>query len=140
MAVAADELNLRDAAGLAAGIAAVLPSGTTATVVGGPESVDGYDWYQVDTDAGSGWVAGSYLTAAALSGSGFGIGTAVVVDADALNLRTAAGLTSEIVTELANDTTATITADPVEADGYTWYPVATNAGSGWVAGEYLAAA
>ena len=140
VAVAADELNLRDEAGLGGGVVDVLPSGTTATVVGGPENVDGYDWYQVETDAGSGWVAGDYLTAAALGGSGFGAGTAVVVDTDGLNLRAAAGLAAAIVTELANGTTATITADPVDADGYTWYPVATSAGSGWVAGAYLTAA
>jgi uncharacterized protein YgiM (DUF1202 family) len=56
-----DELNLRAAAGLDGEVISVLSTGATATVVGGPESVDGYTWYQVDVDGTTGYVAGEYL-------------------------------------------------------------------------------
>jgi uncharacterized protein YgiM (DUF1202 family) len=137
VAVNADVLNLRDAAGLAGGVVAELPTGTTATVLGGPESVDGYTWYQVETDAGSGWVAGEYLSAVTAGSLDFAAGTSIVVDADALNLRPDAGLAGAVIAELPGGTGATVIGGPVEADGYTWYQVETYAGTGWVAGEFL---
>ncbi len=39
-------------------------TGSEVTILDGPTSADGYDWYQVETDDGPGWVAGLYLTAA----------------------------------------------------------------------------
>ena len=62
--VATDGLNLRADASTAAEVLMVLPEGASATVVGGPVAADGYTWYPVDTNAGSGWVAGEYLAAA----------------------------------------------------------------------------
>ena len=136
--VATDVLNLRDAAGLAGGIVAELPTGTAATVVAGPESVDGYAWYQVETALGSGWAAGEFLSAAATTtGTGFGVGTSVLVDADALNLRAEAGVAGAVIAELPGGTGASVIGGPVEADGYTWYQVETFAGTGWVADEFL---
>lgn len=55
-------LNLRDDATIDATIVEVLEDGTSVTVVDGPVTADGYDWYAVDTEDGlSGWVAGEYL-------------------------------------------------------------------------------
>jgi uncharacterized protein YraI len=41
----------------------ILSTGTTATVLDGSISADGYTWYQIDVDGTQGWVAGEYLVA-----------------------------------------------------------------------------
>jgi hypothetical protein len=41
-----------------------LTTGQTRIRTSTHESVDGYLWYQVETDASTGWVAGMYLLAA----------------------------------------------------------------------------
>jgi uncharacterized protein YgiM (DUF1202 family) len=56
-----DVLSLRDAPGLAGGPIASLPGATEVTVVSGPEAADGYSWYEVETSAGTGWLAGEFL-------------------------------------------------------------------------------
>jgi uncharacterized protein YraI len=39
----------------------VLVGGEEGTVLDGPVEADGYNWFQVETAAGTGWVAGEYL-------------------------------------------------------------------------------
>jgi uncharacterized protein YgiM (DUF1202 family) len=64
-AVINDEpVNLRADATLEAEIMTELSTGTEVTILDGPVSADGYDWFQVETDGGTGWVAGPYLTVA----------------------------------------------------------------------------
>jgi uncharacterized protein YgiM (DUF1202 family) len=137
-----DALHLRASPGLDADILTTLASGDPATIISGPVQADGYAWYQVDTDAGTGWVAGDYLaqtvTASAVGGGPFAVNQAVVVATDALNLRAEAGLDSEVLAVLPQSTTGTVVGGPVPADGYTWYQVTVNGTTGWVAGEYLA--
>ncbi len=149
LAVNADDVNFRAAAGLDADIIATLSSGAVATVVSGAESVDGYSWYQVTVDGTTGYIAADYLgdastvDAVSLSAlvSWFAAGSTVTVAADGLNLRAIAGLDGAVLDTLAAGETATVSGDPVSADGYTWYQVVDAAGaSGWVAGDYLAAA
>jgi uncharacterized protein YraI len=60
--VADGELHLRAEAGLAEVIQDRLPTGTVATVVGGPRAADGYTWYQLDVNGIRGWSAGEFLT------------------------------------------------------------------------------
>ena len=58
-------LNLRSGPGLGASVQGQLGSGAWLMLVSGPQSVDGYRWYQVDTSTGmSGWVIGEALTPA----------------------------------------------------------------------------
>jgi uncharacterized protein YraI len=57
-----DEVNLRDAPGLAGTSLGTLVSGDTVTIISSSEAADGYLWYQVETATGTGWVAGTYLT------------------------------------------------------------------------------
>lgn len=58
----AQGLRIRAAAGLSAASLKVVPEGTVLTILGGPESVDDYDWYQVRDEYGvEGWVAGDWL-------------------------------------------------------------------------------
>lgn len=139
-------LNLRDSATLNGGVMAVLADGAAVTVVAGPVAADGYTWYQVQTPDGTGWVAGEYLgkvvaTKAVLGSTSVAAGTAVVVNTDALNLRSAAGIANGVLEVLPSGTSATVVAGPVTADGYTWYQIkAADGTTGWVAGEYLALA
>jgi uncharacterized protein YgiM (DUF1202 family) len=131
-----DALNLRDAASLDGGVVAVLETGATVSVLDGRAEVDGYVWYEVEADAGTGWVAGSFLSPA----SDPIVGAELVVVTDVLNLRDGAGLDAEIVATLVTGDAVTVVGGPESADGYTWYQVETGAGTGWVAGAFLAAA
>ncbi len=56
-----DNLNLRQGAGLSHPIVAKLPHGTVMTVVGGPESADGFMWWELEGTLGSGWAAADFL-------------------------------------------------------------------------------
>lgn len=134
--VDADGLNLRDDASLAGGIVDVLPLGTRGTVLDGPVSADGYDWYQLETELGAGWSAGDFLVDPA---SLIAVGDSVqVVDGD-LNLRADATLDAEVLTVLPDGTELAVTDGPVAADGYTWFAVSSaEFGDGWVAGQFLA--
>jgi uncharacterized protein YgiM (DUF1202 family) len=61
LVVNTDLLSLRDSPSLAGGVIASLPGATQVTVVSGPESVDGFNWYEVETTEGTGWIAGEFL-------------------------------------------------------------------------------
>lgn len=80
-------------------------------------------------------------TPAAPSGT-FANGSTVAIDESEVNMRSGASTSADIVETLAQDTSLTITGDPVDADGYTWYPVQNPAtgNSGYVAANFLRAA
>jgi hypothetical protein len=61
----------------------------------------------------------------------------VATTGDCLNLRSDAALGSGRIGCLPNGTSVTVTGDAVAADGYSWVPVETPLGSGWVAANYL---
>ena len=62
----------------------------------------------------------------------------VVAGGDTLNLRAGAGLEQPVLSRLPDGAVVSITGGPVRAHGHTWVSVASSAGSGWVASEYLA--
>jgi hypothetical protein len=55
-------LRMRDGPGLDYSAVETLQEGAILRVVGGPFSADGYTWWQVETDASSGWCASDWLT------------------------------------------------------------------------------
>lgn len=62
------------------------------------------------------------------------------VDTDFLNLRDGPSLDDAVLYVLEQGDTVELTGTPIEADGYTWYPVTVvddESLYGWVAGEYL---
>jgi uncharacterized protein YgiM (DUF1202 family) len=137
-AVVADgPLNLRSAAGTSADVVTQLDSGATVTITAGPESVDSFTWYQVDTaDGDSGWVAGEFL--GSTSQATFAAGDAVVVVDGPLNVRSEASLNGAVETQLATGDTATIQSGPTDADGFNWYQISYGTNStGFVAGDFL---
>ena len=129
-------VNLRSAAGTGNGVVAVLQTGDTLSVTGGPSSADGYSWYAVKTDSGgNGWVAGDFLQKI-----GFANGDVVYVNTDSLNVRSEPGLNSTVLDTIFQGTSAVITSGPTTADSRDWYKIdVSGVVSGWVAAEYLAA-
>src|SRR4051812_13180004 len=88
MLVNTDALNLRSDASVDADVVAVLETGASVTVVDGPVSADGYEWYQISSDAGDGWVDSEYLNdTLTYSGTDASTGASLVVNTDILNLR-----------------------------------------------------
>jgi hypothetical protein len=61
----------------------------------------------------------------------------VVAGGDPLNLRTAAGISAGIITQLPDGAVVTVMSQPTRADGHTWLQVSSTYGLGWVASEYL---
>jgi uncharacterized protein YgiM (DUF1202 family) len=138
--VVTDVLNVRAAAGLSGSVVTRLYDGDTALILGGPTSKDGYSWYRLESDAGTGWAVSQYLSKSSSGGSGggFGIGATVIVDTDSLRLRSSASTSASTIASMPNGTRLTIQAAPTEANGYTWYKVTGSYGTGWCAGDYLA--
>jgi uncharacterized protein YgiM (DUF1202 family) len=128
-------LNLRTDPTTDADVVDKLPDGSRVVVLDGPVSADGYSWYQLDTDLGTGWAAGEFLVYPA---DGIAVGDTVSVVDGTLNLRADAGLDADVVDQLPDGTVLEVTDGPVVADGYTWFEVSSdNFGAGWVAGEFL---
>lgn len=135
-----EALNIRTGAGTGNGIVTTLPAGTTGKVLDGPRSGSGYTWWRIETSRGTGWAAQDWLAASSgstpPSGGAFKSGDSFRVT-EALNMRSAAGTGNRIVATLPAGTTGSITGTSQSASGYTWWPVRTNYGTGWVAQDWI---
>jgi len=129
-------LNLRGEPSIDADILDKLPVGTRVEILDGPETADGYDWYEIDTvDFGSGWAAGEFLLPSA---DAIGVGDTVIVVDGTLNLREEAGLDAAVLDTLPDGTVLDVTDGPTDADGYSWFEVSNDDfGPGWVAADFL---
>jgi uncharacterized protein YgiM (DUF1202 family) len=134
--VTADALNVRTDASIDSEIVTELLNGTWATVVDGPVAGDDYDWYQIEYDDVTGWVAADFLADAATAGT-LAAGDTVIVNTEALNLRSAAGSTSDVVEILEISTEGQVIAGPESADDMDWYQVDFDGVEGWVSRTYL---
>jgi uncharacterized protein YgiM (DUF1202 family) len=65
VATGGDCLNLREGPSLGGRRITCLPNGTRVTVSSEPVAADGYLWVRIESALGSGWVASTYLQAAA---------------------------------------------------------------------------
>ena len=135
--VTTDQLNLRADAGLDFESTTTLTTGALATVLAGPVESDGYLWYQLDADGTTGWAVRDLMAFAPPDFDAAAAGTSLVVNTDALSLRDAQGLTSDVIASLAGGAVVTVISGPESADGLSWYEVETDFGSGWVAGEFF---
>jgi uncharacterized protein YgiM (DUF1202 family) len=135
--IEADALNMRADASIDAEIVTTLLNGTWATVVDGPVVGDEYTWYQVEYDDFTGWVADEFLIDAA-SAPPLAIDTTVIVNTSALNLRSAAGSSSEVVEILEASTEGQVIGGPETVDDMVWYQVDFSGTQGWVSRSYLA--
>jgi N-acetylmuramoyl-L-alanine amidase len=136
--VATDWLRLREGPGTSYSVAAVLPEGTTGTVIDGPRAADGHTWCRLETESGTGWGAAEFL---ALDGDATGtlrVGGMAVVATDALRVRSEPTTDGDILEVILDGTTLDIVDGPITADGYTWWKVANpQIGSGWCVSIYL---
>jgi hypothetical protein len=69
----------------------------------------------------------------------FASGSSVITNDSDVNMRAEASTSAEVIAVLSQGTELTITGDPVEADGYTWYPVEASVlgVSGFVVADFL---
>jgi uncharacterized protein YgiM (DUF1202 family) len=132
-----DELNLRSDASTDADIITTLPNGTLATIVDGPVEGGDYTWYEITYDDFDGWAAADFLVDAATAPS-LTSGETVIVNTEALNLRSAAGSESEVVEILDASAEGQVVRGPETADDMTWYEVDFDGVQGWVSRSYLA--
>ena len=132
-ATTTDRLNLRDDASLSAEVLLVMPAQANVTVLSGP--TNGFYAVQFDQRE-TGWAHGDYLDFGG-DGAVFTPGDELVVATDALNLRAGPGLGEEVLTVLFTGDFLVVQDGPESADGYLWYEVDSDAGTGWVAGAYL---
>ena len=145
-------VNFRSAPTTSASVIALLQAGTTGTVVGGPQSANGYTWWQFRTSGGTvGWSiqdslakASGTTTTTTTTTTTPAPGTAKFVAGDtirvteAINFRSAAGTSASIITQLPAGTTGTVLAGPTSANGYLWYQFRTSGGTtGWGVQDWL---
>lgn len=135
--VTADGLNLRSDASTDADIITTLPNGTLATIVDGPVDGGDYTWYEITYDDFDGWAAADFLVDAATAPS-LTSGETVIVNTEALNLRSAAGSESEVVEILDASAEGQVVSGPETADDMSWYEVDFDGVQGWVSRSYLA--
>lgn len=128
-----DGANLRAMPGTSEDIIASLPYAAVFQVIQGPTTVDDYAWYQVQGDWGSGWLAAATFGSsdAAPPVGRFAVGDALVVREDMVNIRQEPSLRGGIVATIPFMTAATVVGGPMPANGYTWYQVQTEYGTGW---------
>jgi uncharacterized protein YgiM (DUF1202 family) len=139
VAVNTDALNVRKLPSLSSAVITVLVASQTGTVLDGPRSADGYTWYEVDAGSTAGWVAGEYLVLAGSDLPGFPLNAAVVVNTDALNVRSVAGLNADVIAVATLGDRGTVLSNgPTYADGYAWFRVRFASVEGWVASNFLA--
>jgi uncharacterized protein YgiM (DUF1202 family) len=135
--ITADALNVRVDASVDSEIVTTFLNGTWATVVDGPVTGGDYDWYQIEYDDVSGWVAADFLSDAATAGT-LATGDTVIVNTAALNLRSAAGSTSDVIEILEISTEGQVIGGPESAEDMDWYQVDFDGVEGWVSRNYLA--
>ncbi len=135
-----ENLNMRTGAGTGNGVIAVLPAGTTGTVVGGPQTGSGYTWWQIQTSRGTGWVVENWLAADGGStpppAGKFQNGDRVRATEN-LYIRSGPGTSNSVVSLLPSGSTGTVVDGPRTGSGYTWWRLETSQGTGWSAEDWL---
>lgn len=162
--VTTSDVNFRIGPTTSAAIITTLPTGTSGTVLGGPTSANGYNWYQLQTAFGIGWCASSFLrktasggttiptstrtpsptatatrtpTQTSVPGGAFVAGDSVRATT-AVNLRSSPAITGGLLQTLASGATGTVLAGPISANGYAWYQLQIAGTTGWAAGQFFA--
>ncbi|MEA2586093.1 MAG: hypothetical protein QOF33_4178, partial [Thermomicrobiales bacterium] len=116
-----DVLNMRSSPGTFAAVIAQIVTGDVGTVVDGPDLSDGYNWYRLETDDGTGWCVSDYLALVEGPTGRFQTGDIVRVDTDWLRLRRSASISASTVASMPFGTPLEVNRSPVSADGFTWY-------------------
>jgi uncharacterized protein YgiM (DUF1202 family) len=127
-------LNQRATASTSGTIVQVLATGTLVSVISGPTSANGYNWWYVTANAVNGYVAGQFLEEI-----GFVVGDDVAVTSNNVNVRSGPGTTFSIIDQLNTGDIGEVIGGPTTANGYAWYQLQYETSlTGWVASAYLA--
>lgn len=164
--VNADNVNLRAEPSTSADVVDQISTGVEVEIVGGPTDAEGFTWYEirVNVDGGSqGWMSVEFIdgitepateeeeepTAAATEEAAgetdtetrtFTSGDTVQLTDDNVRVRAEGNLGADIIDTFPAGTQFQVTGDPIDADGYTWYPVTSvddPAIAGWVTSDFL---
>lgn len=126
-------LNQRSAPNTSGTVLQVLATGTLVSVISGPTSGSGYNWWYVTANGVNGYVVGQYLAEV-----GFPIGSSVVVNSNNVNIRSGPGTTYSVINSLSTGAAAQVIGGPSSGNGYTWYQIQYQTSlTGWIAGTYL---
>lgn len=133
-----DTLNLREGPGLARARVAEMAHETRATIIGGPQTADGFTWWRIRlADGTSGWAADQVEGTRTLIVTGaepITIGDTLSVVAQSLNLRARPGVRSQQVVTLVRGTDLLVLEGPLNDSGLTWWRARAPQGEeGWVA-------
>lgn len=138
-----ESLRMRSSASTTATIVAVLPAGTTGTVLAGPTTASGYTWWRIQTSLGTGWCAQDWLVETTTATpppptTGYPAGTVVEVNSANLRLRSAASTTGTVLALLPLGHRLTVVSGPTTGSGYDWYRVtSTTYGTGYVVDDFI---
>jgi uncharacterized protein YraI len=151
VSVDSESANVRAEPSTDADVLVNIPQGSTAIVIFGPESGDGYDWYEVELEDGrTGWVAGSLFTLSgssdspgpeteqsAIAAGAFRPGAWVTVIDPPINLRIEPGVDAAAIEALEGGDMLIVLSGPETVDDHSWYHVEFNGLQGYAAGDYL---
>ncbi|CAN5804681.1 hypothetical protein BH20CHL4_BH20CHL4_13160 [soil metagenome] len=134
-------LRLRTSPSTSGGVISTMPFGMLGTVVSGPQTASGYEWWQITVQSGTGWAAGSYLRKSSSvppppPAARFVAGDTVAT-VSAVNFRSGPSTSSSIITLLQAEVVGTVVTGPETGSGYTWWRVTMPLGTGWVADPFL---
>ncbi len=135
-----DGVNLRARPEIDAKVNVILLSQETGTVTDGPSEADGHTWFRIESPRGTGWGAARYLGIGQpdpVNSTGISIGDTVGLSTDGINVRTTASLSADIVRILLAGDIVYVVDGPRQAEGYTWFKLATDYGDGWAVDRYL---
>jgi hypothetical protein len=132
------DLNTRHRPNLGSTVVETLPADSTAEVVNGPVTSDGYTWWGLHWQDANvwGWSVENYLAAG--RGAAYSDGD-IVHSTTWLNTRHRPNTGSTVADTLAPESNAEVVNGPVEADGYTWWGLHWLGPDvwGWSVEEYL---
>lgn len=114
-----------------------MSNGDTASVVGSPQTADGYTWLQIDANGVTGWVARDFLAFALSDISTVTTGGSALVNTDVLVLRDSASTSGAKLADLTGGTTVTVVSGPTAGADGDWYQVSDGTTTGWVEADYL---
>ena len=123
--VNASALNVRSGVGTSYGVTDCLYNGESVSITAEATCAEGNPWGKL---ASGGWVCKTYLTS---SGSGSGY----QVTASALNVRSGAGMSYEVINALTKGSSVTIVKTETDASGTQWGQLVSG---GWISMEYVA--
>jgi hypothetical protein len=139
--VTTDYTNYRDAPGLNSNVLLVLPPNQIAVVQDSGTAKDGYTWYLIRIATGgdnpTGYVAGALLASNSGGGGDFPVGSQIIVNTDALNVRDQPN--GSVINVVNSGAIGDVTGAGVSAGGYTWIKVAFPKLEGWVATDFVKA-